>query len=429
MWDCDAIMKQLILAALLGCCVFSFQAGAHSGFPMDASAVERKLEEIVIESIELKQATLAAAIDVVREAVERHNDVAEDELRPGLRIGYERPLQGEAKKLISLEMEDATLEAVLEEIGKQVDRSLEVHHDGVVLRRPLAPLPIDGLITRQFQVPPDFFLLYYRSEEAVDDPFDPPKPDTRKRRTTRAVLEEQGVDFPEGASAFYHPGRGMLIVRNTADNLELVEAFLGFGPYYPVFLRIHSEIYAVPNQLARDLSRRAGNGQGGNSGLRLIAEAVELGEAALFASPSLVTRSGQRAKVDAGKEVRFVGGVEVVDGVEKLVFEIVRDGLSFEVDPVLGADGITIELNVAMSVPLGEAEFRKQPILLPVSGKVVEPEMPLFNRAQLTTATTMLSDQPQFIGTLSGGMEEDVALVAFITSSVVVNHYELPIPE
>ena len=47
-----------------------------------------------------------------------------------------------------------------------------------------------------------------------------------KREGAREFLESQGVPFPPGASAHFLPQSSRLIVRNTADNLELVDAIV-----------------------------------------------------------------------------------------------------------------------------------------------------------------------------------------------------------
>src|SRR4029077_13770212 len=46
------------------------------------------------------------------------------------------------------------------------------------------------------------------------------------REGAKEFLESQGVAFPPGASANFLPQSSRLIVRNTADNLELVDALV-----------------------------------------------------------------------------------------------------------------------------------------------------------------------------------------------------------
>src|SRR5438045_9358606 len=46
------------------------------------------------------------------------------------------------------------------------------------------------------------------------------------REGAREFLESQGVPFPPGASAHFLPQSSRLIVRNTIDNLELVDSIV-----------------------------------------------------------------------------------------------------------------------------------------------------------------------------------------------------------
>src|SRR5207247_875568 len=46
------------------------------------------------------------------------------------------------------------------------------------------------------------------------------------REGAKEFLESQGVQFPPGASAHFLPESSRLIVRNTEDNLELVDALV-----------------------------------------------------------------------------------------------------------------------------------------------------------------------------------------------------------
>ncbi len=47
-----------------------------------------------------------------------------------------------------------------------------------------------------------------------------------ERRTAKAILENVGVTFSEGATALYEAESSSLMVRNTKDQIELVEAYL-----------------------------------------------------------------------------------------------------------------------------------------------------------------------------------------------------------
>jgi hypothetical protein len=46
------------------------------------------------------------------------------------------------------------------------------------------------------------------------------------KRTAIDILTSAGIDFPEGASAIYIPNTSKLIVRNTEEQMKLVDAFM-----------------------------------------------------------------------------------------------------------------------------------------------------------------------------------------------------------
>src|SRR5437764_2045233 len=107
--------------------------------------------------------------------------------------------------------------------------------------------PSNDLITKQYRVPPGFIstgaitpsasLLQrgaYKTAKDITAPAGTGK-DTQEstggqqlvnREGAREFLEAQGVPFPEGASAHFLPESSRLIVRNTQDNLDLVDALV-----------------------------------------------------------------------------------------------------------------------------------------------------------------------------------------------------------
>ncbi len=90
----------------------------------------------------------------------------------------------------------------------------------------------NGLVTHMYRVPPTFFA----DSDATDaDPFSGPDDALegaalKSRPIAKSILEEKGIAFPPGASAYYDSATGQLVVRNTPDNVELVESFVdGLG--------------------------------------------------------------------------------------------------------------------------------------------------------------------------------------------------------
>ncbi len=86
------------------------------------------------------------------------------------------------------------------------------------------PASVD-LYTNVYQVPPTFLNL-----GGSGGPTDPFAPRDQKKATprpeARQILAKAGISFGKGASAIYQPGTSQLIVRNTMDQMELVEAYI-----------------------------------------------------------------------------------------------------------------------------------------------------------------------------------------------------------
>ena len=77
--------------------------------------------------------------------------------------------------------------------------------------------------TNTFVVPPTF--LNVDAGRKLHDPYAALKP-RQPRKTAKEILSNAGVTFGVGASAVYHPATSHLIVRNTQDQMELVEAYI-----------------------------------------------------------------------------------------------------------------------------------------------------------------------------------------------------------
>lgn len=344
------------------------------------------------------------------------------------------------------------------------------------------------------------------------------------RPTAKSVLENAGITFGPGATAIYNGSTSQLIVKNTQDQMELVEAYidsieqsvakqiyitsrfveiaeedgeeLGFdwllGPFnlggsQNVFGSGGTAGNVVGAAAANDFSfvnagvpvgtnpftaglRSGSQAIDGNSIDALIAEAAGggVGTSALspavfgiagvftdpqfqvmiralsqkkgvdlLSAPSVMARSGQRAKIEVIREFIYpteydppeipnqVGGgigggaVEVfpVTPATPTAFETRNTGVTLEVDPVLGADKLTIDLNLAPEVvefdgfinygsPISTASTNlitgaPEPVII-TENRI---EMPIFNTRKVTTQVTIWDGQTVALG---GLIREDV---------------------
>ena len=350
------------------------------------------------------------------------------------------------------------------------------------------------------------------------------------RPTAKSVLENAGITFGPGATAIYNGSTSQLIVKNTQDQMELVEAYidsieqsvakqiyitsrfveiaeedgeeLGFdwllGPFNlgttpRVFGGGGTYGNATPAPAANDFSfvnpgtqlpigfnpLTSGNRSGsqaidGNSIDALIADAAGTGSGIsalspavfgiagvftdpqfqvmiralsqkkgvdLLSAPSVMARSGQRAKIEVIREFIYpteydppeipnqfgsvgftttggtaTGGGFPVTPATPTAFETRNTGVTLEVDPVLGADELTIDLNLAPEVvefdgfinygsPIQTTSTNALGLVEPVVITENRIEMPVFNTRKVTTQVTIWDGQTVALG---GLIREDV---------------------
>ncbi|MCB1079068.1 MAG: type II and III secretion system protein, partial [Verrucomicrobiae bacterium] len=485
-------------------------AGLPSEFKADTSTdriaeIENKLKTIIIPSVEFVQTPLRDAIDFLRLRAQEL-DTNPDVTKRGVDIilntgnslgGVAAPAAGAApapggaalgfdgaaagppaggggfgggvdQTPITLQLSNVPLVEALRYTLALANLKYKVEPNAVVVL-PLST-PDQELYTNVYVVPPNFLVSDGGgggggAAAGPVDPFAAPgnagAATPQVRKTARDVLESYGIVFGQGASATFNPQTSQLIVRQTQDQMELVEAViesirgggqkqifitskfieigeevgkeLGFdwllGPFNigsapkifggggttgntgaidnsnfsfvqpgaaapvgtnPLTAGLRSGFNAIDgNSIDSLISEAAGNVQGGNA----VAPAI-FGIAGVFtdpqfqvmiralnqhkgvdlmSAPSVLARSGQRAKIEVIREFIYPteydppeipnqigGGISVGGGAgggatsgfpvtpaTPAAFETRNTGITLEVDPVIGGDNFTIDLNLA----------------------------------------------------------------------------------
>jgi general secretion pathway protein D len=341
------------------------------------------------------------------------------------------------------------------------------------------------------------------------------------RADARTMLLSMGVDFPPEASATFWPHTGVLIVRNTQDNLDMVDALVDqANASQPKQVEIESKFIEITQNNLKELGFdwllgpfKVGNqgafGSGGTSvnspaanpanfpfvdpatqqpigqfpvtagnrsgSLAISANALDallfpgasgvapgiFGLAGVFtdpqfqvviralnqkkgvdllSAPKVTTKSGQRAIIEVVREFRYpktytqpqvpqIGSsTTVVGGVVPVVvtpttpqdWETRNTGVTLEVEPVVGGDATTIDLNLVPQVvefegfinygspinavgvnTIGGAISTSVPVLL--TENVIN--QPVFSTRKVTTSVSVYDGQTVVLG---GLMREDV---------------------
>jgi type II secretory pathway component GspD/PulD (secretin) len=184
-------------------------------------------------------------------------------------------------------------------------------------------------------------------------------------------------------------------------------------------INLRAEIYALPKLEALQLVERFDNRVNTDEAVQAVRELVAQKKARLVESPSIVTRNGQRAKVGSGKEYKYVHDYVGRKGEDYALRKSIFFGMVFEVDPMVAADGRTLEINMAVEKTFGEPVIGRATVKAPVSGKEMAVETVQIDQGTIQTAITMMSGQTRLVGTLSPTQaESDETLVVFVKAWV-----------
>lgn len=182
----------------------------------------------------------------------------------------------------------------------------------------------------------DFFTNIYNvsptfGPQPIGDPFDPQTPQT-PRPPIKEWMEECGISFPEGTYAIYNPSKSQLIVRNTADNMELVEALVDSlrqeAGHAQAQVYLMTKIFDAPRRVVEDY----------------WLSPVDKGDlAGVFTSAQsqiILRELRQERDVDV-----IVGPSKKVRSGQVATFKMLPDR-QIEIEVVIGADGYSIALEL-----------------------------------------------------------------------------------
>ncbi|MFV0338883.1 MAG: Amuc_1098 family type IV pilus outer membrane protein [Chthoniobacterales bacterium] len=208
--------------------------------------IQAKLNQIIIPSIDLVDASLSDAVSFLKQQSERLDPGTDGEKR-GVNIvirqsssaavaptadGEEAaaPAASSGSRTINLSLKNVPLYVALDYLAQLTDMRIKVEPFAVSLV-PLSE-PIDSLITKEYRVPPGFIPpgTVQRDNNAGggfgSDNTIQPVPGIAGRTDAQAFLASQGISFPSGSSARYIPVGSKLIVRNTPQNVDLIDSLV-----------------------------------------------------------------------------------------------------------------------------------------------------------------------------------------------------------
>lgn len=344
---------------------------------------------------------------------------------------------------------EADIVAVLPLMNDRVPQLL-TNHGEAVLEIPDGPPQFEelegdlpqGMIVRRFRVPPNAITNAYsnRGDDGASDPFasfGPAEPRFSVAATAKDLLVASGVPFPEGASANYMTATGELVIRNTPENIELVEAFLDTSEDLPRSVGVTTHIVQGPSVLMRRLARESRRLPDHAAAWAEFEAAAGQGRASILRSTWMEGRSGQRAKVESGLMHQHISeavvpaisgegdaGAAETNASVSTSLESDRVGTTIETDPVMGADMKMIDLNISVNYDYAPAATAGEPEVEADGAIVLDGPTTTFHEASVITSLTLQSGMTRMIGVWEPrGTEEfdeaDVLQAVFVRVDVL----------
>lgn len=210
-----------------------------------------KLNSIIIPKIDLSDSPVSEAVEYLKQK-SKEQDPEKKGVNIFLKLGQSSPVvtpgtssQSTApvpstpagEPHVSLSLSNVPLYVALDYISKLANLKLKIDTYAVSIV-PLSE-PTDVMVQKEYQVPPTFIPPKTLEGGALPQPGasgvpDPNKSRVAQRQDAKDYLVSQGVEFPPGASANYIASGSKLVVRNTRDNMDLIEslvdAAMGIAP-------------------------------------------------------------------------------------------------------------------------------------------------------------------------------------------------------
>lgn len=246
-------------------------------------------------------------------------------------------------------------------LEKHADAIAKVPKGKPVFKKIADEIP-EGMIVRRFRIPPTFLSMSGSGSGSSADPFADPisnEPTFTVRATAKDILASAGIPFPAGSSANYLTMNSTLVVRNTPENISLVEAYV-MSIVSGVEKAIGVTAYIVEGP-AEKIRAAVNKTRGLPNHIDAWSALSNDEEIAHLSSHWLEGRSGQRSKIEATKEYCFPVGNTIVTeeakearkespiGALSGVFETMDIGTIIEIDAVLGADEHTVDMSYAIN--------------------------------------------------------------------------------
>lgn len=224
-----------------------------TGRPQDAKSTDQiiaKLNTIIIPKIDLSDSPISEAVEYLKQ-----KSVEQDPSKKGvnifLKLGVSAapapttpapaspfgaaplssvPVAPATEPHVTISLAHVPLYVALDYISKLSNLKLKIDPYAVSIV-PLAEAT-DVMVTKEYQVPPTFIPTKAADNSSNQTPqagiavSSANLPRLGNRANAKDYLESQGVQFPQGSSANYLSAGSKLVVRNTRDNIDLIDSLV-----------------------------------------------------------------------------------------------------------------------------------------------------------------------------------------------------------
>ena len=237
-------------------------SGSDTG-PLDdfGPNIQNILDQTVLPQVMLSQATLSEAIDYLRSATRQTGPEART-INFNINLGTDdSPRSTRIRSMkFDLQLGNVPLRQVLKIITEMTQTTFTTDGYSVVIR----PLGSDSqeLVDRTFRVPPDFLTSLAAgagsNTEQANDPFAAEANSRPGLLTARMSAQEafarQGVGFPPGSHAHYSAGNSTLSVRNTENNMDIIQQIVdSISRTEPVLVAVRVTMITTAKQHLEEL--------------------------------------------------------------------------------------------------------------------------------------------------------------------------------
>lgn len=230
--------------------------------------IRGKLGRIIIPQVEFNATPLQTVVEYLTQVAEDLDRTEPDPSKRGINLVVDPQTATNVAQVmqrpITLRLTNAPFETVLKYAAEQAQMKYRVDAFAVTIV-PLSASDDTRLVTRTYQVPPGFIsgggAPGAPAGAAPVDPFAAPAPGAGtgggtlvKRISPREFLENNGITFPEGSLASFNPINSTLVVKNTPDNLSLVEQMiLSFKESGTKLVRVDLKLIQTTDRILNEL--------------------------------------------------------------------------------------------------------------------------------------------------------------------------------